>query len=174
MNDTSCPGCGLVLPATGSAIDTRTFRATAECLDLHGEVTSNVMQHPEVLGRWHQTCVDAYAAQHVGPQTRPMTVCFALNGLYLVLERGWSGIAARDAHGHLARTVVRADWPWFEPPSEAGPLTVLDVALSADPDAQGAAIEAWGRSVWATWSHVHDAVRELTDRQLAGWVPHSP
>jgi hypothetical protein len=174
MNDSSCPGCGLVLPATGSAIDTRSFRATAECLDLHGEVTSNVMQHPEVLGRWHQTCVDSYAAQHVGPQMRPMTVCFALNGLYLVLERGWSGIAARDAHGHLARTVVRADWPNFEPPSEAGPLTVLDGALSADLDAQGAAIEAWGRSVWATWSHVHDAVRQLTDRQLAGWVPHSP
>jgi len=53
-------------------------------------------------------------------------------------------------------------------------LTVLDVALSGDPDAQGAAIEAWGRSVWATWSHVHAAVRQLTDRQLAGWVPHSP
>jgi hypothetical protein len=90
------------------------------------------------------------------------------------LERGWSGIAARAAHGHLARTEVREDWPSFEPPVGGGTLTVLDVALSADPEAQAAAIEAWGRSVWATWSHVHDVVRHLTDRQLAGWVPHSP
>ena len=45
-----------------------------------------MMQHPEVLGLGHQTSVDAYAAQHVGPQMRPMTVCFALNGLYLVLD----------------------------------------------------------------------------------------
>ena len=120
MNDTSCPGCGLALPATGSAIDTRGFRATPECLGLHGEVTAYVMQHPAVLGPWHQTCVDAYAAQHVGPRMRPMTVCFALNGLYLVLERGWSGIAARAAHGHLARTEVREDWPSFEPPVGGG------------------------------------------------------
>jgi hypothetical protein len=103
-----------------------------------------------------------------------MTVCFALNGLYLVLERGWSGIRARGAHGHLARTVAREDWPSFEPPTVGGPLTVLDVALSADPAAQAVAVEAWGRSVWASWSHVHDVVRGMTDRQLAGWVPHSP
>jgi hypothetical protein len=174
MSDTTCPGCGLVLPATGSAIDVRGFRSTPECLGLHGEVTSYVMQHAAALGRGHQTCVDAYAAQHVGPRMRPMTVCFALNGLYLVLERGWSGIAARDAHGHLARTVAREVWPSFEAPAGAGQLTVLDVALTDHAQAQAAAIEAWGRSVWATWSHVHDVVREMTDRQLAGWVPHSP
>ena len=174
MTDTACPGCGLVLPATRSAIDTRGFRATSECLRLHGEVTSNVMWHPDVLGRWHQTCVDAYAAQHVGPRMRPMTVCFALNGLYLVLERGWSGIEARAAHGHLARIVPREDWRFFEPPDEGGPLTVLDVALASDPETQAVGVEAWGRSVWATWRHVHDEVRAMTERQLAGWVPHSP
>ena len=114
MSDTSCPGCGLVLPATGFAIDTRGFRATPECL------------------------------------------------------------AARAAHGHLARTVAREDWPSFEPPDEGGTLTVFDVALSTGPAAQAAAIEAWGRSVWATWSHAHEVVREMTDRQLTGWVPHSP
>jgi len=70
--------------------------------------------------------------------------------------------------------VAREEWPSFEPPAEAGQVTVLDVALTDHPQAQAAAIEAWGRSVWAAWSHVHDVVREMTDRQLAGWVPHSP
>lgn len=59
VTDVTCPGCGLVLPTTGSAVETRGFRASRECVALSGEVTAFGMQHPDVLGRWHQTCVDS-------------------------------------------------------------------------------------------------------------------
>lgn len=174
MNDAACPGCGLVLPVTDPAVDTRGLRASPECLVLSGEVTAFGMQHPGILGRWHQTCVDAYTAQHVGPETRPITIWFALNGLYLVLERGLTGIQARQAHGRLANSVPSTEWSRLDPPSEPGALTVLEVALSATPAEQAGAAERWGASVWQAWAHVHDDVRAMTDRQLAGWRPSRP
>jgi hypothetical protein len=171
VSEVTCPGCGLVLPATGSAVETRGFRATPECVALVGEVTAFGMQHPDVLGRWHQTSVDAYAAQHVGPGTRPISIWFALNGLYLVLEREFNGIQARQAHGHLANTVPASSWRSFEPPMDPGAVTVLDVALSGTAEEQAIAVLDWGASVWKTWAHVHDEVRATTERQLAGWRP---
>ena len=171
MSDTTCPGCGLVLPETWSALDTRGYEASPECLELGGEVAAFGMLHPETLGRWRQTCVDAYAAQHVGPKMKPITICFALNGLFLVVERRWSGIATREAHAYLADTVPRRAWPRFTPPDDVGSLTVLDVALVSDPEDQAVAIEKWGTSVWEAWSHVHVEVRRMTDRQLKGWRP---
>jgi hypothetical protein len=171
MSDTTCSGCGLVLPETWSAVATRGYDATPQCLELGGEVAAFGMLHPETLGRWHQTCVDAYAAQHVGPRMLPITLCFALNGLFLVIERRWSGIAAREAHAHLANAVPRHSWPRLKPPGDRGTVTVLDVALAADPEDRAVAIEKWGTSVWEAWSHVHDEVRTMTDRQLKGWRP---
>lgn len=166
----ACPGCGVALPASGAHAEPRGLVASPECYEVYGEVVAYGHQHAAVLGRWHQTCVDAYAAQHVGPRTGPLQVCFALNTLYLVLERGYTGLQARAAHGFLANTYGTDGWPRFDPPAHTGDVTVVDVALTSGPEEQAAAVERWGRTVWDAWSHVHAQVRELTDRQLArGW-----
>ncbi|HXG53369.1 MAG TPA: DUF5946 family protein, partial [candidate division Zixibacteria bacterium] len=39
----------------------------------------------------HQHVVDAWAAQHADEQTKPIRLTFALVGLYLHVERGFSG-----------------------------------------------------------------------------------
>jgi hypothetical protein len=145
--------------------------ASPECDRLYGEVAGYTHQHAALLGRWHQTCVDAYGAQHIGEQTPPIATAFTLNGLYLVLERGFSGFQAREAHGHLANTVD--SWPRFTPPPEVGEVTVFDVALASSPEEHIELVRRWGRSVWAAWHHVHDQVAEMTDRQLHGWRPRS-
>ena len=162
-----CPGCGVDLPWSGALAEPRGLVASPECYEAYGEVVAFGHRHPAVLGRWHQTCVDAYAAQHVGPETKPLQVCFALNTPYLVLERGYTGLQARAAHGFLANTYGAVDWPCFEPPARTGDVTVLDVALTSRPEEQALAVERWGREVWAAWSHVHTEVRELTDLRLA-------
>ena len=132
------------------------------------------MLHHDVLGVWHQTCVDAYALQHVSPVTKPIRICFALNGLYLVLSKGWTGIQARDAHRHLANTVPRDQWPRFEPPEAVGDVTVMEPAMAGTPAEQAEAVELWGRSVWDAWAHVHADVAEMTTRQLGDWRPRPP
>jgi hypothetical protein len=57
---------------------------------------------PVPLGRRHQTCVDAYAAPHVGPKAPLITVFVALNQLYLVLEHELFGQQGREANSYLA------------------------------------------------------------------------
>ncbi|RYU14516.1 DUF5946 family protein [Nocardioides iriomotensis] len=171
MADAACPGCGLALPATPGAPAREGYRSSPECAALLGEVVAFGMAHPVELARWHQTTTDAYLLQHVSADTKPIAMCFALNTLYLVLERGWTGLEGRAAHGHLANTVPRDEWLRFDVPASVGDVTVLEPALASSPEEQAAAVERWGRSVWAAWSHVHDDVRAMTDRQLGGWRP---
>ena len=171
MSGSTCPGCGLVLPSSSSAPARSGYRCSPECAELLGEVVAYGMQHPVQLARWHQTTTDAYLLQHVSPATKPLSMCFALNTLYLVLERGWSGLEGRAAHGHLVDTVPRDEWVLYDVPASVGDVTVLDAALATTPPEQAAAVERWGRSVWAAWSHVHDDVRAMTDRQLGSWRP---
>jgi hypothetical protein len=119
---------------------------------------------PDLYGR---VPVAAPAALHQADHT----TAFALNSLYLVLERGFTGIQSREAHGYLANT-VRA-WPRFTPATTTGDVTVFDVAMAATPEEHGDLVVRWGRSVWAAWSHVHAEIAAMTDRQLHGWRPSS-
>ena len=171
MSDVPCPGCRLVLPRVGSDVSRTGVDASPECLELDGRLTATVLAHPATLGRWHQTAVDAYLLQHVGAATKPLAVNFALNGLYLVLERGWAGTAARAAHQRLAARVPREEWVGIEPPAHVGDIRVLDVVRAEDAHETAKLIQQWGWSVWRAWHHAHEEVREATVRRLAGWWP---
>ncbi len=108
----------------------------------------------------HQQVVDAFAAQHVTAQSKPIGVAFALIGLYLHLERGYSGRKVQEAHTRLARR--QKQWPAFVPPANVGELTVVDVMRCATRcDARDQAIEAWCESVWSAWHDSHAQVAAL-------------
>jgi hypothetical protein len=119
----TCPGCGVSLPASEAHPDGR-YNASAECLQLCGELSAYTLTRGYTIFI-HQLAVDAYAAQHSGEGMRPITTTFALVGLYLANERGYSGRQVQDAHRRLAGR--SKDWPRSEPPSHAGALTILDV-----------------------------------------------
>jgi Family of unknown function (DUF5946) len=107
----------------------------------------------------HQHVVDTFAAQHVTAQSKPIGVAFALIGLYLHLERGYSGRQVQEAHMRLARR--RKLWPAFVPPADAGELTVIDVMRSPPGDARDQAIGAWCNSVWNAWHDSHGQIAAL-------------
>jgi Family of unknown function (DUF5946) len=50
-----------------------------------------------------QHVIDAFVAQHSNEQTKPIAIVFALVGLHLYLERGFSGRQVQRAHMQLAR-----------------------------------------------------------------------
>ncbi|HVC18876.1 MAG TPA: DUF5946 family protein [Vicinamibacterales bacterium] len=107
----------------------------------------------------HQHVVDARAAQRADEDTKPITLTFALVGLYLHLEAGRTGKQVQRAHMDLARRKQR--WPSFPLPADRGSLTAADVmAVPAGPDRDGA-IEAWCASVWHAYRESHDAVARL-------------
>ena len=166
---TTCPGCGLQLIARSDAAPVGRQHASGECLALLGEVSAREGEHAAVLGRWHQMTVDAYGAQHVATTGPAIGPAFALIGLYLALERGFSGPQVRDAHAHLA--TPKRDWPRFTPPAGPWPITVADVAAAPDAVAHAARVQQWGASVWEAWAGDAPRVRELTDGLLGAWRP---
>ena len=57
----------------------------------------------------HQHVVDAWAAQHADEQTKPIGLTFALIGLYLHVERGFSGRQVQRVHMILSQ--YERTWP---------------------------------------------------------------
>ncbi len=102
-----CPGCHVKLPDRHLDPPDRT-NASGEC----GQVYSDLMcytvakQDPEFI---HQHVVDTYAAQHAGGPTRNITVAFGLIGLYLALEKGYTGKQVQQAHMRIAK--AQKVWP---------------------------------------------------------------
>ena len=162
MATESCPGCGVQLPATNAYAPDR-YNASAACWQLYGELSAYTLSHDD--GTFlHQHVVDAYAAQHVGETMRPIGVAFALIGLYLAVERGWTGRAVQLAHQRLAAR--SKDWPRFTVPRRSAGVTVAEV-LQMPPGAERERmLRAWRAKVWDAWREEHERVATLVARFL--------
>jgi hypothetical protein len=110
----------------------------------------------------HQHLVDAYGAQHVRQSPSTIGAAFALAGLYLAVERGFTGRQVQKMHMRMARTSKH--WPRFDPPENVGPLTVADVLAVAPGPGRDEKLMEWCASVWRAWSSEHGRVREMVDR----------
>ncbi len=117
----------------------------------------------------HQHVVDAWAAQHADENSKSISVPFALIGLYLHLEKGYTGREVQRVHMRLGqphgRGPGRKDWPRFPLPANRGTITVSDV-IAAPESERAAAVERWCRSVWETWSGSHEQVRQWAKAEL--------
>jgi len=107
----------------------------------------------------HQHVVDAFAAQRATAQSKPINVAFSLAGLYLHVEKGWSGRQVQRAHMQLARR--KRSWPTFVLPDDRGHLTVFDVMAVPAGEGRDERIGAWCASVWAAFAASRNAVIEF-------------
>jgi hypothetical protein len=104
----------------------------------------------------HQYVVDAHAAQTATPDGKPIRIFFALVGLYLHLEHGFTGREVQLAHMKLARQ--KGEWPGIELPTDRGVITAADVVAVSDHDARIAMIDNWCRSVWDPYSSQREKI----------------
>jgi hypothetical protein len=153
---TICPGCGLRLPRKGGDPPDQ-YNASPECLQAYSDLLCYTVakQDPAFI---HQHAVDAYAAQHAGGTARNITVAFGLIGLYLALEKGYTGKQVQRAHLQIAK--VRKDWPRLEIPSNPASLNVMDVLQAPDGEGKDAMIRRWMAAVWESWGDRQQLVRE--------------
>ena len=114
----------------------------------------------------HQHVVDGWAAQRADERTKPITLTFALVGLYLRVERRFSGRHVQRAHMVLARQ--KRSWPSFALPQERGSVTVTQVVAAPAGPERDQAIDAWCASVWDAFRDSHQAVAELLERHGIG------
>jgi hypothetical protein len=98
----------------------------------------------------HQHVVDSFAAQHATEESKPIAITFALVGLYLHVELGYTGKEVQRLHMALAKR--KQAWPAFRLPPARGVLTVEDVMKKPAGPERNAAIERWCASVWQSLS----------------------
>jgi len=112
----------------------------------------------------HQHIVDAFIAQHADAETKPISIAFALAGLYLHCERNYTGREVQKAHMRL--TKAKARLPAFDLPNDRGAITAIDVAKSQPGAERDAAIHDWAACVWKAWSAGHPRVAEWLKVEL--------
>ena len=109
----------------------------------------------------HQHLVDAYGAQHVKPSKSTIGAAFALAGLYLAVERGFTGRQVQKMHMLMASRSKA--WPRFTPPPDVGSMTVADVlAVPAGPGRDQAMME-WCATAWTAWAVDQQRVRAMVE-----------
>ena len=109
----------------------------------------------------HQHVLDAWVAQHADGRTKPIAVTFALAGLYLHVECGFTGRQVQRAHmvmGQRKRT-----WPAFTVPAGRGAVDVGQVVAAAPGAERDAAIHAWCASVWQAFRENREAMAALLE-----------
>jgi hypothetical protein len=109
----------------------------------------------------HQHLVDVYGAQHVRVSKSTIGAAFALAGLYLALEKGFTGRRVQKMHMLMASK--SKDWPRFIPPANTGPLTVASVLKVAAGPERDQELMRWCASVWSAWSVEQERVRQMME-----------
>ena len=104
----------------------------------------------------HQHVVDAYAAQNANERTKPITITFALAGLYLHIEKNFTGREVQLAHMKMAKN--KQPWPSFPLPADRGAITEREVLAAPAGAKRDAMIEAWAATVWAAFRDSRDTV----------------
>lgn len=105
-----------------------------------------------------QHVVDA-AVQTATPASKPIGVTFDLVGLYLHVEKQFSGRDVQEAHMELGRR--KREWPSVYLPEDRGSITAGDVLAAPAGPERDAAIENWCRSVCSAFSANRELVIDL-------------
>lgn len=157
-----CPGCGLQRPKAELAPGDG-YNASGECWAIYCELSGYSLSRgyePFI----HQHVADAYALQHGIGTASNIGVAFTLVGLYLAVEKNFSGRDVQRAHMQLARQ--RKQWPLLDRPSGQASMTVADVMQEEPGDARDAAIRRWAAAVWAVCSEQSRAWARATCAEL--------
>lgn len=112
----------------------------------------------------HQQVVDAFAAQNADENTKPIGLAFALIGLYLHIEKSFSGKEVQLTHVMLAKHRIK--WPKFNLPVYRGNFTVHDVLNASEGLKRDEAIYIWCVSVWNAYNESHQKVANLVHEEL--------
>ena len=164
LQENTCPGCGLQIPAGRSPPYHGYYHTSPECWAVYTEVLGSEFGNAVLFGQVHQLTVDTYAVQHAGGGHPDKSIDVHLVGLHLMLERDMRPTSVPKYLQRLADVVT--DWPHFPTPDVMGAPTVCDVALSDSVGDHIDAVQAWAGSLWEAWSRHHAGVADFVTRHL--------
>jgi hypothetical protein len=129
------------------------------------ELSYYTLSHPDQVYFIHQHAVDAFAAQTADENTKPIKLTFALIGLYLFLEKRYTGKQVQNEHVKLSQN--KKVWPLLEMPEHRGAITVSEVLQAEAGEPRDLLIKKWCESVWAAYENGHQAIAHLAKTELS-------
>jgi hypothetical protein len=84
---------------------------------------------------------------------------FALVGLYLHVEKKFSGAQVQRVHMQMGRQ--KRPWPQVAVPRDRGRMTAADVMAAPAGPPRDRAIDAWCESIWLAYADARPAIIEL-------------
>lgn len=121
--------------------------------ELFHELSYYSLGHKDTEYFIHQHVVDAYTAQTASDETKHIAVIYSLVGLYLFLEKGYSGREVQLAHMDLV--IYKNQMPKVELPEERGKIIVKDVLNESAGVERDRRIRHWCADVWSDYEHCH-------------------
>jgi Family of unknown function (DUF5946) len=107
----------------------------------------------------HQHVVDAFGAQASTETDKPIKLTFALVGLYLHVEKQFTGRQVQLAHMKLARH--KQTWPVCPLPQTRGKITVSEVMAAPAGPERDRMIHQWCVSVWEAFGDNRPLITKL-------------
>ena len=110
----------------------------------------------------HQHIVDAQGAQTADENTKPIRIIFSLVGLYLYVERGFTGKQVQQFHTEMVKN--KRLWPKIVLPAKRGEINVSDV-LAVSPGAErDKMIRKWCETVWDAYKDSRASIVNLVEQ----------
>jgi hypothetical protein len=128
------------------------------------ELSFYTLGHPDKEYFIHQHGVDAFQAQTADEETKLIGLVFALIGLYLFLEKGYTGKQVQQAHMKMAEN--KKSWPRLSLPASRGQITVADVLNTTPGPERDLMIKSWCASVWQAYKDWHPTIATLAKTEL--------
>lgn len=126
------------------------------------ELSFYTLSHPDKVYFIHQLIVDAYTAQTANKSTKSISLVFSLVGLYLLIEKKYTGLQIQQAHTILSNH--KEHLPDIELPNERGKITIVDVL--ANESNRDEMIKKWCESVWLSFESSRDQIKQYCDSFL--------
>jgi Family of unknown function (DUF5946) len=141
----------------------RPCRQNLSSQDLYNELAfyTLALRDPEFI---HQHIVDAYAVQHAEADTKPIAIVFGLVGLYLYVEKNFSGRQVQLAHMRMAR--YRRQWVAPPIPERRAAIGVADVLAAPPGSERHAMIRRWCEAVWLDWHASRPQIVAVVHQEL--------
>jgi Family of unknown function (DUF5946) len=128
------------------------------------ELSYYTLEHPDKVYFIHQHIVDAYQAQTANENTKPIAITFALAGLYLYLEKNYTGRQVQLAHVKMSTN--KKVWPKFELPNQRGAITISDVLMAAAGQERDLMIKECCAAVWLAFKNSREEIASLIQVEL--------
>lgn len=112
----------------------------------------------------HQHVVDAFTIQTANEHTKPIAITYALIGVYLHVEKKYTGKQVQLAHISMSKKSKVFDT--IKLPEKRGDINIFDVINVTNGSERDELIHLWCKSIWEALSSQHQIIMTIAENLL--------